>query len=165
MIASIVIGFAVLKADPIMSGMKANKAMVQTVSQLRRGRNLAIAQRRSIQMRILLPDQIQLVRIELPAGETLLNDLSLENHSQFFRFGNIDDTPDGFGSNSAVDFGNANTLTFRSDGTLVNESGNPVNGTIFLGHPDHPEMARAVTILGATGRIRGYRWTGTKWIQ
>jgi hypothetical protein len=31
--------------------------------------------------------------------------------------------------------------------------------------PDHPETARAVTILGATGRVRGYRWTGTNWYK
>jgi len=166
MITGIVTGFALMKADPVMSGMKANKAMYQTVAQLRRGRNLAIAQRRSIQLRYLDEYRLQLVRNELPAGEFPLNTMSLENNCQLIKFADIpEDTPDKFGNNSAFDFGNAATLTFLSDGTLVKETGDPVNGTIFLGLPGHPEMARAITILGATGRIRGYRWTGEKWIQ
>jgi prepilin-type N-terminal cleavage/methylation domain-containing protein len=136
MVASIVVGVATMQVDPVMSSMKANKAMYQTVAQLRSGRNLAIAQRRSIQLRFLQDDQIQLVRRELPAGETPLNTLSLENKCQFLKFDSIlDDTPDRFGNGSELDFANAAILTFLSDGTLVRESGDPVNGTIFLGRP------------------------------
>jgi hypothetical protein len=39
----------------------------------------------------------------------------------------------------------------------------PVNGTVFVGVPGLPYTARAVTILGATGRIRSYHWNGTTW--
>jgi hypothetical protein len=75
------------------------------------------------------------------------------------------DTPDQFGSSEALDFGSATGMTFRPDGTLVGSSGNPVNGTILLGIAGHPEVARAVTILGATGRVRSYRWAKDQWIQ
>ena len=72
---------------------------------------------------------------------------------------------DSFGNAAAVDFRGASRLFFLSDGTFVDLQGNPLNGSIFLGIPKHPETARAVTILGATGRVRAYRWTGSQWIQ
>jgi hypothetical protein len=65
-----------------------------------------------------------------------------------------------------VDFGGAARMIFQTDGTLVDSQGNPVNGSIFLGQADHPESARAVTVLGATGRVRSYRWTrGSQWVH
>jgi hypothetical protein len=42
---------------------------------------------------------------------------------------------------------------------------NYVNGTVFLGLPGLKGTARAVTILGATGRVRPYYWDGTKWSE
>jgi len=64
-----------------------------------------------------------------------------------------------------VYFRGSTLLMFLSDGTFVDAQGNPLNGSVFLGLNNHPETARAVTVLGATGRVRGYRWTGSRWIQ
>jgi Tfp pilus assembly protein FimT len=171
MLACTLAGFALINMGAIMPGIRANQAMYQTVSQLRQGRQLSIAQRREIQLRFTSNNRMSLVRNEFPEGEQVLSEVSLNKDCQFMKSDDIDmDTPDAFGPDElgemgAVDFGGAETLTFRSDGTLVDELGNPVNGTVFIGMADHPEMARAVTILGATGRIRGYRWTGEEWIQ
>jgi len=61
------------------------------------------------------------------------------------------------------------TINFQADGTVVNSSGNYFNGTIFLAtvgnaaNPANPLTARAVTLLGATGRIKGYRYNGSTW--
>jgi hypothetical protein len=38
-----------------------------------------------------------------------------------------------------------------------------LNGTVFFGKPNVPMSARAVTIMGATGKIQLYRWNGTQW--
>ena len=166
MLACALAGIALIGIQGTLPGINANKAMYQTVAQLRQGRQLAIAQRRSIQLNIGDRNTIQLVRNEFPEGEVAISTVALNNGFEFTQFGEItDDTPDRFGSQSAVDFGGASALTFLSDGTLVDDSGNPVNGTILVGLENHPETARAVTILGATGRIRGYRWTGDEWIQ
>ncbi len=165
MLICILAGFGVLSINAIMPGMQANEAMYQTLSQLRRARNLAIAQRRSIQLRFVGEGQIQLIRNEWPTGTTDLGMVSLGNDGKFMLFDGVPDTPDGFGSASSVDFGDAATLEFRSDGTLVDETGDPVNGSVFLGVEHHPETARAVTVLGATGRICSYRWARTKWIK
>ena len=165
LLISVVAGFALLNIEGIVPGMDANAALSQTVAQLRRGRDLAIAQRRNIEVKFLDNNQIQLVRFDVPNGRTVLDTLTLENDMEFMLFGGIPDTPDSFGKGSPVDFGGSNTLIFLSDGTLVDATGNPLHGSVFIGLPDHPETARAVTVVGATGRVRGYRWTGSSWIQ
>jgi Tfp pilus assembly protein FimT len=158
-------GFAVLNINAILPGVRANEAMYQTMAQLRSARETAMAQRRNIEIRFLGNSQIRIVRHELPNGETILSDINLSNNCEFTLFDSIPDSPDTFGKASAVDFGGADTLLFLSDGTLVNDQNNPLSGSVFIGWHDMPETARVVTILGATGRVRSYRWNGTSWIQ
>jgi Tfp pilus assembly protein FimT len=165
MLLCIMGGFAVLSLNSILPGITANEAMYQAVGQLRNAREAAIGQRRTIEIKLLGNNQIQLVRYNLPNGTTTISDIRLANGCQFVLFDNTPDTPDSFGNASAVNFPGTNTLKFLSDGTLVDDQNNPVSGSIFIGAPDHDETARAVTILGATGRVRSYRWTGTEWIQ
>jgi Tfp pilus assembly protein FimT len=165
MVIFTVSGFAVLNITGILPGMRANNAMYQTLAQLRRGREEAIAQRRNIRLQFLDGNQIQLTRQDVPNGTTVLSTVTLENNVRFRLFEGIPDSPDSFGNDSAVDFGAAASITFLSDGTLVDDQGNPLSGSVFLGLEEHPETARAVTILGATGRVRSYRWTGESWIQ
>jgi len=159
----IVAGFALTNIAGTMPAIRANAALDMAVAQLRRGRELALAQRRNIEIKFLNNNQIQLIRNEVPNGTTILSTVTLENKIEFQLFDGVPDTPDSFGKGAAVNFGGTAPRTFLSDGTLVDVQANPVNGTIFLGLPNHPETARAVTILGATGRVRGYRWTGTNW--
>ena len=165
LVICVIAGFAVLTIPGIMPGINANTCLNQTVAQLRSGRELAIAQRRSIELRFVGNDQVELVRFDVPAGRTVLSTIMLEGDMQFLVFGGIPDTPDAFGNGTAVAFGGPAPFMFLSDGALVDAQGNPINGSVFLGLIDHPETARAVTILGATGRVRGYRWSGTSWIH
>jgi Tfp pilus assembly protein FimT len=157
--------FAVLNVNGILPGIKANEAMYQMVSQLRNAREAAISQRRNIELRFVADNRIQSVRHNLPDGETVLRDIILANGCRFVLFGDVPDSPDRFGNDTPIDFGSAATLTFQSDGALVDNHNNPLSGSVFIGLPEKPETARAVTILGATGRVRSYRWTGTEWIQ
>jgi Tfp pilus assembly protein FimT len=161
----IVSGFAVTMIGGMMPRMRSDAALIKTVAQLRRGRELAVAQRRDVRLIFAGNNEIQLIRMDEPAGTTPLSTVNLEYKIEFRLFSGIPDTPDSFGRSAALDFGGANQLTFLSDGTLVNAQGDPLSGTVFLGMADHPETARAVTILGSTGRVRGYRWTGSYWMK
>ena len=161
----IIAGAALINSAGILPGMRANTAMHQMVAQLRNGREIAMAQRRNVDIVFLGDNQIRLVRRDMPSGTTELSTVTLEGRMEFQLVDGLPDTPDSFGNGSALDFSGAASLTYLSDGTLVDGEGNPVNGSVFMGQPGHPETARAVTILGATGRVRGYRWTGTSWIQ
>ena len=54
-------------------------------------------------------------------------------------------------------------MKFTTSGAFIDGSNNFVNGTVFLGLNGQQLSARAVTILGATGRVREYHWDGTQW--
>lgn len=81
------------------------------------------------------------------------------------------DTPDAFGNAAAVCFGSVPgcpdpaIMQFQSDGTFIDNAGNQLNGTVFIGVANIPTSARAVTILGATGQVRMYHGTGAGWVQ
>jgi prepilin-type N-terminal cleavage/methylation domain-containing protein len=134
-------------------------------SQLETAREQALTERRSIEIRFVGANEIAIVRHEVPAGETALGRVFFEGNGRFTSWTGVPDTPDGFGHASPIDFGGAAETMFGPDGMFVDASGVPVNGTVFFGVPSQPETARAVTVFGATGRVRGYRWNGSAWVQ
>lgn len=159
-------GMAVLSTQSVLPGMRADAGLTEVARQMRVGRQLAVGQRRNIQIQFLGNNQIRLIRNEVPAalGPTVLSTVVLENNVQYMLFPTVPDTPAGFGRNAPLAFGGTATMTFLSNGSLVDAAGGPLNGTVFLGVPNQPLSARAVTILGATGLIRAYKWNGARWV-
>jgi Tfp pilus assembly protein FimT len=131
--------------------------------QLKLARELAINQRRTVQLNFVAPNQIQVFRNEIPTGQTMVSQAILEHNTQFLLFAGQPDTPDGFGRPAAISFSGAATVMFTSDGMLTDAAGNPVNGSVFLGQPGKPLTSRALTVFGPTATIRTYRWNGTQW--
>ena len=76
-------------------------------------------------------------------------------------------TPDGFGAGvNAIDFGQAlageplNYVVFMPDGSSQDNLGNYNSGIVYLHAPGRHHIyntSRAITVWGATGRIRGWR--------
>lgn len=165
-ITAILASMAVVQIGAARPALQADGAMRTMMSQLNAARETAVAQRRNIQLVFTNPNQLQLVRQNLPTGTTVLRNIALESGVQFHMFLPGVDTPDNFGiTGGALSFNSALTITFNSDGMLIDSGGSPINGTIFMAQPSARHSARAVTILGATGRVRGYRWTGAAWTQ
>lgn len=169
---------------------RANSAMTQVVSALREARELAISKRRNVQINFLTPNQIQTTVFYLPgevAGNAIptiyLNDADMVNppYSSFTQFPGVPDTPMGFCGgtcSSPINLQQPNgagswTVMFTASGELVGTTqtsgfatvgnNNPVDATLFIGIPTRTYTARAVTVFGATGRVRTYYWTGTTW--
>jgi len=101
--------------------------------------------------------------------------IPLENNVQFLSYTGEPDTPDAFigvaptvpngfyfGATAGVP---VSGLQFQSSGQFTNGTLNPINFTIFLGEPDIPTTARAVTVLGNTGKVTGYQGSGKAWFQ
>jgi prepilin-type N-terminal cleavage/methylation domain-containing protein len=75
--------------------------------------------------------------------------------------------PDGFGSGAvAIDFDRGvtaavpNQIMFLPDGSARDTAGNLNSGIIYIAGPDL-SSTRAITVWGASGRIRGWRLTDT----
>jgi hypothetical protein len=82
------------------------------------------------------------------------------------------DTPDAYGNANPIEFesvanGPVGGMVFQSDGEFLDGATFlPINGTVFLGITGQQSTARAVTVLGTTGRVRGWKSTGaTAWYQ
>jgi prepilin-type N-terminal cleavage/methylation domain-containing protein len=163
-IASIAI-FSIRGALPT---LRANESLTTVASVFRQGRELAIAQRRNYQVIFAPPSTLWLRRIsvigELPAGFVDLPQVTIPNRGQFMIYPGVPDTPDAYGNATALSFGGTVTQSFLSDGTFADAAGAPLNGSVYVAIPGDAGTQRAFTILGSTGRIRAYRYTGLTWV-
>jgi type II secretory pathway pseudopilin PulG len=172
----IMMSFAIFRSSNMMPNYKADSAQDVVVSTLRQARQLALTERRDVQVWIDQgfsgPDLVQHIdyQVVTVAGDIpqALVSVGLPKQTQFVLEG-VGDTPMGFGNSNAVYIGNVSggpaIMKFRSTGAFTDSLYNPLNGTVFVGIPSQPFTARAVTIMGGTGRVRPYSWTGTAWIE
>ena len=161
---------AVLQMGQAVPAMKADGAMRVVMSQLNTARELAISQRRYMQVKFLAPNQIQIIRKDVDTsgtvtGTTILSTVTFEAGITYNKLSGIPDTPDAFGMTTSVDFGTATTIQFATDGELISETGGPLNGTVVLASPSIANSSRAVTLFGSTGRVRGWRWNSKAWVM
>jgi Tfp pilus assembly protein FimT len=164
-IAGVVMSIAVLQIGSVQPSMKGDGAMRTIMAQLNTARELSISQRRQMQVNFIGTGQIQIVRQEIPAGTTALPTVAVEGGLQYGLIAGVVDTPDHFGLKAGgIAFGTATAYLFNSDGTLIDQNGNALNGTVFLAIPGVARSFRAITVMGGTGRIRGYKWNGVVWV-
>jgi type II secretory pathway pseudopilin PulG len=175
----VVLSMALIQLQPSIQQFHANVARDQIQGALRQARELAISQRRYVQVQFnvsppcppvaQVPACIALTRLGGPADPTVLYALPLESSVKFMTFAGMPDTPDGYGvpAGGGIMFGGVvggpNTMMYQSDGTFVNGAGTALNGTVFMGIPGINSSARAVTVLGTTGRVRSYNGIGNAW--
>lgn len=147
--------------------MQGDSAMRLVMSQFSTAREMAVTQRRTMEVKFVGTNWMQVVRHEVPAGTTTLMSQAFEGNVTYLIVPSVtQDTPDNFGNQNAIAFGTATTsISFSSDGTLIDQAGNPLNGTVFLAVVNVARSQRAVTVLGATGRVRGYKWNGFGWTR
>lgn len=167
-IFGLVSAMTALNMEQARPSMKGDGAMRTVIAQLNSARELSITERRIVEVSFTSGNVIKLIRRNIPTtnGTTLLAEIPIEGGVQFALTPGLPDTPDAFGNSSAVAFGSATSVAFNSDGTFIDQSGTPINGTVFLKMPGQNNRgSRAVTVLGATGRIRGYKWDGSRWVR
>jgi type II secretory pathway pseudopilin PulG len=170
-VAGIIIVTAVM-ALPVSARMirdaKGDTSAVLAATFMSSARNRAVSERRNIEMTFVMPNRIRLERIEVPTNvRTFLSELTLEGNQEFVKDAAMPDTLDasGGGPTVAINFTGVTPVMFTSDGSLIDAAGDVANGTIFIGRPNFPETARAVTISGMTGLLRTWKWRGNRWLQ
>ncbi|MGA7840867.1 MAG: type II secretion system protein [Candidatus Acidiferrales bacterium] len=185
MLILIISAMALIAYLPTLQDVRFDTAMRQVLDQLRQGREYALTNRRYVQ--ITFPTVViagktyyevtLLQRNDLTAGagavNQVLSTVPIQYPAQYTLVSGVD-TPDGFCGGvptSPIMFeglagGPVGGMLFQSDGELVDGTTfQPINGTVFLGYPGKNTSARAITVLGGTGRIRGWKGTGTYWFR
>jgi prepilin-type N-terminal cleavage/methylation domain-containing protein len=164
-----VTAMAVLGMTNPFASYKADGAMDQVLSQLRAARLRAISQRHNVQVQFVGNNQITFTDI-LQNGTQGPNPvtITLEAGAKFALASNpntLPDTPMQFGNASPVYFenqtGGPTIMEFSTTGALIDANNNFVDGTLFLAIDGKTNSARAVTVIGATGRVRAYHWSGS----
>jgi type II secretory pathway pseudopilin PulG len=175
-IIMIILSMAILQLQPTLQQFRANAGMDQVKGAMRQAREIAISQRRTIVVQFVGNNTIQLFQVVEPGNVRAVNPfltLPIENTVTFQTFAGEPDTPDAYGIPAVpagIDFngvvgGPPIGMQFQSDGTFTDANGTPINGTVFLGITNIKTSARAVTILGATGRMHAWHGTGLSWFQ
>jgi prepilin-type N-terminal cleavage/methylation domain-containing protein len=183
MLILIISAMALIAYLPTLQDARFDAAMKEVVAQLRQAREYSITNRRYVQVTfptvvvsgITQYQVVQTERDDLTAGagavNPILSTVPIESPAQYYLFTTAPDTPDAFGNGAAVEFeslagGPVGGMLFQSDGELVDGATfQPINGTVFIGQPGKNSTARAVTVLGGTGRVRGWKGTGALWAR
>jgi type II secretory pathway pseudopilin PulG len=183
MVIMIIAAMAIFQLQPALATARADSAMRQVIDELRQAREYSVAKRRYVQVTFTVVPvsgqtqyQVQTTEMDtLTAGaggvNPVLRTVWIEGPMTFYVTPGMTDTPDGYGNSSPIYFGGVANgppagMLFQSDGELVAAvTYLPINGSVFLGVNGTPGQARAVTVLGTTGRVRGWRASGTGWNQ
>lgn len=174
----IVSSMALFQMLPAWQQSQSNAAMDQVKSTLRQARETAISQRRTIAVQFTGNNTISLYQFVVVGVTSTIAaapflTIPIQSNVNFRTFAGMPDTPDAYGlpgGGGGIMFGSVSGgppsgMNFQSDGTFTDGTGIAINGTVFMGVANIPASARAVVVLGNTGRIRGYHGTGTGWFQ
>jgi type II secretory pathway pseudopilin PulG len=179
----IIFGIAIAAFQPALQAARFDAGMREVLDQLRQAREYSLANRRYVQ--VTFPTvagptgpEYEVVLTELNsltagggAANPVLSTTPIQFPEQFYVYPGYVDTPDAYGNNGAIYFGGtiggpAAGMIFQSDGELVSAATlQPINGTVFLGVPGNPLSIRAITVLGSTGRVRGWRGADARWFS
>jgi type II secretory pathway pseudopilin PulG len=182
-VSIVIVTMAILQLQPALATARSDTAMREVIDQLREAREYSIENRRYIQVTFPVvvvsgQTQYQIVmtqRNDLTTGagavDPVLSTVPIQSPVTFYVSPLLPDTPDAFGNTNAIYFGGvaggpAAGMLFQSDGELVAAvTYLPINGTVFLGVTGQTKLSRAVTVLGTTGRVRGWRAATGVWSQ
>jgi len=182
----VVAGMTFITLQPGLKDARANQAFDQVMIQMRIARQRAIAERKqyivcfgsgSAPTGALTPmgaptaTSVQLFRWDAGTALSAAAQISasvLPDDIQFQAISGVPvnptSVPDGFGSGiTAIDFdqgvggGVKNQIMFMPDGSAHDTAGSWNSGIIYVGRTGDLYSSRAVTLYGATGRIRGWR--------
>ena len=175
-IVSALLAMTALVVPGVIALAKADSGSSQLMAALRTAREQAVTERRNVTIAFVAPNRLEVRRDDLGVngagdiivtGQTLVGTTILEQGMEFVRFvPDVPDTPDGFAPiGDAIEFTGGQPWQFTSEGTLVSQSGDVVNGSVFVGRPNEPLTSRALTLFGATALLREWKWNGATWTE
>lgn len=181
-IMMIMIAVTFIQIGPVLRESKAQTALQTTLGQMRRAHEMAIDQRQVYRLTFTTPGKIQLDQVGFdPLTKakifTFQSSILLPTEIQFAVVTGIPTAatkvPEGFGAGAvAIDFdqdfgGGTNQVYFQRDGTATDDKSRLNNGVIYMCRPGDVGSCKAVSLMGATGRSKGWRLNSarTGWMQ
>ncbi len=157
---------------PAMQDAKVGEGYNTVLETIRQAREAAVTQRRVYIVTLTQPRSIGVAPLHADPLALTLN-LSLPGVVAFYADSGLPNTstttPDNLGigpASGAIDFdvglptAGASTIYFYPDGSSRDVDGNMNSGVVYIAQPGKLASSRAITVWGATGRIRGWRLSG-----
>lgn len=168
-IGATVMGMALFTSRHARASFQTNAAMDLLKSRMLTARETAIARQRDVQI-VFAGNTVNFLMINPDATTTPVNSLVMEGRVTLTTFAGqgapTDQTWCTDVTNAFRVLNNQATLRFNSDGALIDSvTRNIVSGCLFLGTPNEPQTARAISVFGASGRTRTYKWGSTDWVH
>ncbi len=175
-IVGVVSAIAIINIQGTVRNARVENARQMTIMQMRRTRQASIDDRRVYVITFAFTggppptSTITVQRRELDLTLTTVSTIPLPSDIQYIAEPGIPTgagVPDGFGAGAlAIDFSGGNQIFFRPDGSGRDNIGRINNGVIYMARPGELHTARAVTLFGTTGRIKGFRLVndGGTWV-
>ena len=169
---------AFISLQPALRQERVTNAYNTALNTMRRARELAIGQRRTyiVTFNAGVTSSMTIAPASVTPGGTTLT-YALPDDVSFTTVSGLPGVgPDGFGNGTtAIDFdqnvgaGNKTSVFFMPDGSAQDINNNINNGVVYIARPGEFNSVRAITLWGATGRLRGWRVSTVggvpKWTQ
>jgi prepilin-type N-terminal cleavage/methylation domain-containing protein len=168
----IVTGIAVTGIQPALKYSRVNNAYNLTLAAIRQTRDYSVAQRQQYSVTFsnaVAPNTITITQVgsgNVVATYQLPTDVTFTVVNGIPTAANA--VPDGFGAGAtAIDFdqgiagGVQTVIYFMPDGTAQDLNGNLNNGVLYIARAGELYSSHAITVWGATGRLRGWRLLST----
>lgn len=170
----IITAFAFISLQPGLQAAHVANGYNTTLAAIRQAHDYAVAQRQIYSVTFSNASVPNTITITQVGNGNVLATYQLPLDVAFTAISGIPTaagtTPDGFGvGNYAIDFdqGFSNStaalqsvINFWPDGTGKDVKQNINNGVIYIARPGQVLSSRAITVWGATGRVRGWRLVG-----
>jgi prepilin-type N-terminal cleavage/methylation domain-containing protein len=166
----IVAGFSIVAIQPALKQGRVTQAYNTTLMAMRQARDISVAQRQIYF--VTLNGAVQPNNVTITQGSTgnvtatyfLPIDVAFDVEPGIPTSPVAPPTtPDGFGiGTTAIDFdqgvagGAKNVIYFYPDGSAADALGNINNGVVYIARAGFVDSSRAITLWGATGRLRGW---------
>jgi prepilin-type N-terminal cleavage/methylation domain-containing protein len=181
-IVMIVMGTAFIQIAPALKNSKSETALQTTLGQMRRAHELAVDRRNVYRVSFNAPRTIQLDQVAIDPATlaktfTFQSSIDLPSDMSFAIATGIPTTsttvPEGYGNGTtAIDFdkdfgGGGTEVYFQRDGRALDASNRLNNGLVYICRSGEFRSCKAVSLVGATGRSKGWRLNpaGNGWIQ
>lgn len=153
-----------------LNATKSDSALQMTLGQIRQVREQAIDERHMYRLTFTAPRTIQTDRIDVdPVTKArtpvFIGKIELPQAISFAIVSGTPtaNTPNGLGSaNTAVDLSvnnstGINQVYFQADGRVLDSLNRVADGIVYMSRAGDVTSTRAVTVFGATGRVKGWK--------
>lgn len=163
-----VAAIGLLQLRAAMNTAKADGSLQLALAQVRQTHERAIDERHIYRLTLVAPRTLLTERIDMAgslAVPVFVSSIDLPADSSFTIVSGMPTTgtPNGFGNaTNAIDLSvnNAPGITqayFQPDGRVLDSLNRPANGIVYIARPGDLASTRAITIFGATGRVKGWK--------